>query len=57
MPRNINQTPEEAARDRIDERLRHADWLVQNNDGIDFNAGPGVAKGLFRRVLRGAARK
>ncbi len=48
MPRNINQTPEEAARDRIDERLRHAGWLVQNKDGIDLNAGPGVAIREYR---------
>ena len=48
MPRNINQTPEEVARDRIDERLRHAGWLVQNKDGIDLNAGPGVAIREYR---------
>ena len=39
----INQSPEEIARDRIDERLRTAGWLVQNKNEIDFNAGPGVA--------------
>ena len=43
MPRNINQTPEEAARDRIDERLRVAGWRVQNKEAFDFNAGPGIA--------------
>ena len=43
MPRNLNQTPEELARDRIDERLRTAGWSVQDKDELDFNAGPGIA--------------
>ena len=40
---NANQTPEQAARDVIDQMLREAGWVVQNNKKIDFRAGPGVA--------------
>ena len=43
MTLNANQTPEQAARDVIDERLREAGWVVQHNRKIDFQAGPGVA--------------
>ncbi len=38
-----NQTPEQAARDRIDEMLSRAGWVVQDNRKIDFSASPGVA--------------
>ena len=48
MPRNINQAPEEAARVRIDERLRSAGWDVQNKADIDFNAEQGVAIREYR---------
>ena len=43
MPHHVNQTPEEAARDRIDGRLRAAGWHVQDKEALDFNAGLGVA--------------
>ena len=43
MPHDVNQTPEEVARDRIDDRLRAAGWHVQDRDAIDFSAGPGIA--------------
>ncbi|SEN61533.1 type I restriction enzyme, R subunit [Loktanella fryxellensis] len=43
MPPDVNQTPEQAARDRIDERLRASGWYVQDKDALDFNAGLGVA--------------
>ena len=38
-----NQTPEQAARDKIDEQLSHAGWIVQDNKKIDFSAGLGIA--------------
>ena len=41
MPKN--QTPEQIARDRIDERLRAAGWQVQDKDALDFNAARGIA--------------
>ena len=40
---SVNQTPEQAARDRIDEMLSRAGWVVQDNRKIDFGAGPGIA--------------
>jgi len=40
---DVNQTPEQLARDRIDERLRASGWHVQDKDALDFNAGLGVA--------------
>ncbi|MYF11595.1 MAG: DEAD/DEAH box helicase [Gammaproteobacteria bacterium] len=43
MPNDVNQTPEEVARDRIDARLRAAGWHVQDKDALDFNAGLGIA--------------
>ena len=43
MPSNINQTPEQKARDNIDAMLAEAGWSVQNKDQIDFSAGIGVA--------------
>ncbi len=43
MPIDVNQTPEQAARDRIDNRLRTAGWRVQDKDTLDFSAGLGIA--------------
>ena len=43
MPRDVNQNPEQIARDRIDDRLRSAGWHVQDRNAIDFNAGFGIA--------------
>ena len=43
MPQDVNQNPEQIARDRIDDRLRASGWRVQDKDAIDFNAGPGIA--------------
>jgi type I restriction enzyme R subunit len=37
----VNQNPEQLARDRIDEKLRLAGWVVQ--DKIDWSAGLGIA--------------
>ena len=38
-----NQTPEQAARDKIDKQLSNAGWIVQDNNKIDFSAGLGIA--------------
>ena len=38
-----NQTPEQAARDKIDEQLSNASWIVQDNKKIDFSASLGIA--------------
>ena len=43
MPRDVNRSPEQIARDRIDDRLRAAGWHVQDKDALDFNAGLGIA--------------
>ena len=43
MPQEVNQNPEQTARDRIDDRLRASGWQVQDKDAIDFNAGLGIA--------------
>ncbi len=40
---DINQNPEQQARDKIDAMLRLAGWHVQSKKDIDFSAGPGVA--------------
>ena len=41
MP-NVNQTPEQAARDKIDAMLSHAGWMVQDKKKINFSAGLGI---------------
>jgi type I restriction enzyme R subunit len=38
-----NQNPEQKARDRIDQQLMAAGWVVQGSKTINFNAGSGVA--------------
>ena len=48
MPNDVNQTPEELARDRIDNRLQAAGWQVQDKDALDFNAGLGIAVREFQ---------
>ena len=42
-PKRANQTPEQVARDQIDDRLRAAGWHVQDKGALDFNAGLGIA--------------
>ena len=48
MPRDVNQNPEQIARDRIDDRLRAAGWHVQHRNAVDFNAGLGIAVREYR---------
>jgi type I restriction enzyme R subunit len=43
MTDNINQNPEQIARDRIDQMLVDADWIVQSKDKVDLSANKGVA--------------
>jgi type I restriction enzyme, R subunit len=43
MSDTLNQTPEQKARDCIDQQLKAADWSVQNKDQIDWSMGQGVA--------------
>jgi len=43
MNENINQNPEQIARDKIDEMLGEAGWLVQSKKKVDLSAGKGVA--------------
>lgn len=43
MTDNINQNPEQIARDRIDQMLIAADWVVQSKKTRDLSAGKGVA--------------
>lgn len=43
MTNDINQNPEQIARDKIDEMLREAEWLVQSKKKVDLSAGKGVA--------------
>ena len=47
MP-SANQTPEQIARDVIDEMLSQAGWMVQNNNQINFNASLGIAVREFQ---------
>ncbi|MEQ1812771.1 MAG: hypothetical protein ABL889_22785 [Terricaulis sp.] len=42
MP-TANQSPEQVARDEIDERLVEAGWRVQKRDALDFKVGRGIA--------------
>lgn len=38
-----NQNPEQIARDRIDDMLRQAGWVVQSKSSVDLSASKGVA--------------
>ena len=38
-----NQNPEQIARDKIDNLLEQAGWIIQSKNKIDFSAGLGVA--------------
>src|SRR3979490_2293795 len=44
----INQNPEQRARDNIDAMLAEAGWKVQDSEKIDFNAGLGIAVREFQ---------
>lgn len=39
----MNKNPEQIARDKIDEMLRQAGWIVQSKNKIDLSAGQGIA--------------
>ena len=39
----MNQTPEQKARDNIDQQLTAAGWVIQNKEQINLFAAPGVA--------------
>ena len=43
MTDNINQNPEQIARDRIDQMLVDAEWIVQSKSKVDLSASQGVA--------------
>ncbi len=43
MTQNINQNPEQIARDKIDAMLTDAGWIVQSKDELNLYAGIGVA--------------
>ncbi len=43
MPTQINQNPEQTARDKIDRMLREAGWSVQSKDKVNLSASQGVA--------------
>ena len=43
MAKEINQNPEQIARDRIDELLRVSGWIVQDKKTLNLIAGLGVA--------------
>ncbi|HRK98440.1 MAG TPA: type I restriction-modification enzyme R subunit C-terminal domain-containing protein [Alphaproteobacteria bacterium] len=42
MP-ELNQNPEQKARDKIDDLLRESGWVVQHAKKFDFSAGAGIA--------------
>ena len=39
----LNQNPEQIARDKIDQMLIEAGWLVQSKKKVNISAGKGVA--------------
>ena len=43
MPDNVNQNPEQIARDRIDKMLTDTQWVVQSVNKVDLSANQGVA--------------
>jgi len=43
MTDNINQNPEQIARDRIDKMLTDSGWIVQSKNKVDLSASKGIA--------------
>lgn len=43
MNNYINQNPEQIARDKIDEMLRDAGWVIQSKKEVDLSASKGIA--------------
>ncbi|RUA28790.1 MAG: hypothetical protein DSY77_15720, partial [Bacteroidetes bacterium] len=43
MTATANQNPEQIARDRIDQMLMDAGWLVQDKSKVNLSAGLGIA--------------
>lgn len=43
MTDNINQNPDQKARDNIDKMLVEAGWVVQSKNEVNLSAGTGVA--------------
>ncbi len=43
MTDNINQNPEQKARDRIDQMLIASEWIVQSKKQVDLSVGKGIA--------------
>ncbi|WP_187326929.1 hypothetical protein [Martelella lutilitoris] len=43
MTTSVNQSPEQIARDTIDQQLAKSGWVVQDKSELNFNAGLGVA--------------
>ncbi len=43
MTQNKNQNPEQIARDKIDQMLVNAGWVVQSKKDVDLGANRGVA--------------
>jgi len=39
----MNKTPEQIAREKIDQMLRQSGWAFQSRDSIDFSASQGEA--------------
>ncbi len=47
----MNQTPEQLARDKIDNLLTQAGWKVQYKKKIDFNAGLGIVVREYQTAI------
>jgi type I restriction enzyme R subunit len=47
----MNQNPEQIARDRIDQLLVAAGWIVQGKRNIDLNASLGVAVREYQTAI------
>lgn len=43
MTENRNQNPEQIARDKIDQMLQLAGWIVQSKENVNLSAGIGIA--------------
>ena len=49
--------PEQIARDKIDNMLSEAGWLVQSKDEVNLSAGKGVALRETKQVLTSSGLK
>jgi hypothetical protein len=56
MTDNINQNPEQIARDRIDQMLVDSEWIIQSKNKVDLSAKWDSSQRISNRCWSGRLR-